>query len=122
MPVVAVIGASANRRKFGNKAVRAYTHAGYTVVPINPFHETIEGIPACATIADAPRGVDLASMYVPPEVGITLLDGLAAAGIREVWLNPGAGSAALVEKAQSLGLTPIQACSIISLGLNPSDF
>ena len=43
MPTVAVIGASADRRKFGNKALRAFRHRGYTVVPINPHERVVEG-------------------------------------------------------------------------------
>jgi uncharacterized protein len=122
MPVVAVIGASTDRRKFGNKAVRAFTQAGYTVVPVNPHHADVEGIPACATIGEAPHAIDMATVYVPPEIGITLLDGIADAGVREVWLNPGAASPALVSRARELGLEPIEACSIVGIGLRPSDF
>ena len=33
---VAVVGASADRTKFGNKAVRAFHDAGWTVFPIHP--------------------------------------------------------------------------------------
>jgi uncharacterized protein len=44
--IVAVIGASSNRRKFGNRAVRAFTQQGYTVVPINPHEREIEGLKA----------------------------------------------------------------------------
>jgi uncharacterized protein len=122
MPVVAVIGASTDRRKFGNKAVRAFAQAGYTVLPINPTHDVVEGEKAYATIEEAPRGVDMVTMYVRPEVGITLLDGIAASGVGEIWLNPGAESPAVVARAQELGLNPIQACSIIGIGQHPSDF
>jgi uncharacterized protein len=122
MPVVAVIGASADRRKFGNKAVRAFAQAGYTVLPVNPAHEVVEGIRAYGSIGEAPRGVDLVTVYVPPEIGITLLDGIAETGATEVWLNPGSESPALLARARALGLTPITACSIIGIGQNPSEF
>ena len=42
--VVAVIGASSNRSKFGNRAVRAFQQQGYTVVPINPHETEVEGL------------------------------------------------------------------------------
>lgn len=122
MPVVAVIGASRDRHKFGNKAVRAYQAAGYTVVPITPRHDEVEGLPAYAAITDVPGPVDLASVYVPAEVGETLLEGIAAKGVGELWINPGAESDALIARARALGLQPIQACSIVGLGLRPSDF
>jgi predicted CoA-binding protein len=122
MKTVAIVGASPNRRKFGNKALRAFRDAGYRVVPITPRHAVVEGEPAFATVMDYPGTIDLASVYVPPEVGETVIEGLAAKGIAEVWLNPGAESDALVARARALGLRPIQACSIIGIGMSPASF
>ena len=67
--VVAVIGASSNRNKFGNRALRAYQQQGYTVVPINPHEAEVEGLKAYASVLDVPGPIDMASFYVPPEVG-----------------------------------------------------
>ena len=122
MKTVAVIGASRDRRKFGNKAVRAYRAAGYNVIPITLNHDEVEGLRAYSSVLDVPQAIDLASFYVHPEVGETLIEQVAKKNIPEVWLNPGAESDALVERARALGLRPIQACSIISLGLSPSQF
>jgi predicted CoA-binding protein len=114
--VVAVVGASSDRRKFGNRAVRAFLSQGYDVRPVNPNEETIEGLTVYPTIGDVPGPVDVVSVYVPPHVGIGLLDGIAAKRPSEVWINPGADSPALVERARALGLSPIVACSMIGLG------
>ena len=62
--IVAVIGASSDRRKFGNKALRAFAHQGYTVVPINPHEREIEGHRAYATVLDVPGTIDMATVYV----------------------------------------------------------
>ena len=35
-PTVAIIGASTDRSKFGNKSVRAHLQQGYEVFPVNP--------------------------------------------------------------------------------------
>ena len=59
MKVVAIIGASRDRRKFGNKAVRAFHRRGYQVVPINPQHDEIEGLTAFASVRDVPAAIDL---------------------------------------------------------------
>jgi predicted CoA-binding protein len=120
--VVAVIGASSNRRKFGNKAVRAYIEQGYTVIPINPHERVIEGLPAYASVLDVPGPIDMASFYVPPAIGERLIDEVAAKQIAEVWLNPGAESDALVARARTLSITPIVACSIMAIGQNPYSF
>jgi predicted CoA-binding protein len=119
--VVAVIGASPDRTKFGNKAVRAFLHQGYTVVPIHPRETEIEGLKAYASILDVPGPVDLASMYLPPHVGERVIEDIAKKGIFEVWLNPGADSPALVARAHELGIKPIVACSIRGIGEDPSD-
>jgi hypothetical protein len=119
--VVAVIGASPDRSKFGNKAVRAFVKQGYTVVPIHPREAEIEGLKAYASILDVPGPVDMASMYLPPSLGEKVIEDIAQKGVSEVWLNPGADSPALVERARALGLTPIVACSIRGVGEDPSD-
>jgi len=116
-----IIGASTNRAKFGNKAVRAYLRQGHTVLPVNPSATTIEGVTAYATIDAVPGPIDRALFYVHPEVGITLLDAIAArADVGEIWLNPGSESEPLIAKAKSLGLMTILACSIIDIGERPA--
>jgi len=122
MPTVAVIGASVNRRKYGNRAVRAFVQQGYHVIPVNPHETMVEGVPAVASLADIHEPIDIITVYVPPEIGIGLIEAIAAAGSKEVWLNPGAESDALVAKARSLGIEPIQACSIMGVGLSPEQF
>jgi predicted CoA-binding protein len=117
--VVAVIGASNNRRKFGNRAVRAYLDQGYTVVPINPHEREVEGLQAYASVLDVPGPIDMASFYVPPEVGETIIGDVARKQIAEVWLNPGAESDELIARARALSIKPIVACSIVAIGRNP---
>src|SRR5436190_23955324 len=109
--VVAVIGASSNRNKFGNRAVRAFQQQGYSVVPINPHEHEIEGLKAYPSVLDVPGPIDLATFYVPPKIGESLIDGVARKGIREIWLNPGSESDTLVARARALQIEPILACS-----------
>ena len=117
--VVAVVGASSNRRKFGNRAVRAFQEQGYTVVPINPHEGEVEGLKAYASVLDVPGTVDMVSLYVPPEIGLQVIEEIARKGIAEVWLNPGAESDALIARARALQIQPIVACSIVAIGANP---
>ena len=117
--VVAVIGASNNRRKFGNRALRAYRDQGYTVVPINPHEQEVEGLKSYASVLDVPGPIDMASFYVPPEIGEEIIGEMARKQIAEVWLNPGAESDELIARAHALSIKPIVACSIVALGRNP---
>jgi hypothetical protein len=104
MPSVAVIGASSDRTKYGNKAVRAYLKHGWTVYPVHPKE----------------KSVDRVALYVPSKVGETLVDDIAAIRPREFFVSPGTESPALIEKAQARGLDPIQACPIVMVGEDPS--
>ena len=114
-----MIGASNDRRKFGNRAVRAYKLRGYTVVPINPHETEVEGLRAYASVLDVPGPIEMASFYVPPEVGERVIEEIARKQIPEVWLNPGAESDALIARARALEIQPIIACSIVALGQDP---
>jgi uncharacterized protein len=120
--VVAVIGASNDRRKFGNKAVRAFARQGYDVKPVNPKAAMVEGLTAYASIVDIPGAIDVVTVYVPPEIGERLLPDIASKHPAELWINPGAESDALLARAQALGLEPVVACSIIGHGENPGAF
>src|SRR3954447_125554 len=117
--VVAVIGASNDRNKFGNRALRAYKEQGFTVVPINPHEAEVEGLKAYRSVVDVPGIIDMASFYVPPDVGLRVMEDVAAKGIAEVWLNPGADSDELIARAKALHIQPIVACSIVAIGQNP---
>jgi hypothetical protein len=120
-PTIAILGASADRAKFGNKAVRAFVARGYTVLPVNPHGGTIEGLTVYRSLAQIPAGrLNRISVYLPPELAVKLLPEIAARGCDELWLNPGSESPAVVAAAQALGLEPIQACSIINIGVDPS--
>jgi acyl-CoA synthetase (NDP forming) len=118
--VVAVIGASSDRSKFGNKAVRAFLHHGDQVVPINPREPEVEGLKAYASVLDVPGPVDLATFYVAPRVGLGLLEDVVKKGIPEAWFNPGADSREVVERARALGLRTVVTCSIIRIGESPA--
>ncbi len=122
MPTVAILGASADRSKFGNKSVRAHQQQGYTVYPVNPKADVIEGLKAFKSLAEVPAGkLDRISVYLPPQVGMVVLPEIAARGCDELWLNPGSDSDELVEAARAKGLNVIQACSIVDVGVSPHD-
>ena len=117
--VVAVVGASSDRSKFGNRAVRAFVRQGYTVIPINPREDQIEGLKVYKTILDVPGPVDMASFYLPPDIGEQVIDDVARKGVGEIWLNPGSESERLIRRARALHIEPIVACSIVSIGEDP---
>src|SRR5689334_23277764 len=116
MKSVAIIGASKDRNKYGNKAVRAFLQQGYKVYPVNLNETEIEGLPVFRSIGDLPGRLDMVSVYLRPEILLTLLPKIAAKGCDELWLNPGAESDEVIAEAERLGLNVIQACSIVGVG------
>ena len=121
-PTVAVLGASQDRRKFGNKAVRAYLEYGMTVLPVNPRETTIEGLAAYPNLEAIAGPLDYVSVYLPPAVGLQMLPAIAAKKPREVWFNPGSESDDLLDAAADLHLRTVVGCSILALGRSPAEF
>jgi predicted CoA-binding protein len=122
MKTVAVIGASTDRGKFGNKAVRAYQQAGWQVYPVNPAGGVVEGVPVYTSLAAVPQPLEVVSVYVPPAVALRLLPEIAAAAPRRVNFNPGADAPEVIDAALAMGLLAVPTCSIVELGYSPSMF
>lgn len=116
---VAVIGASTDPSKYGNKSVRAHLQAGYEVYPVNPKEPTVEGLTAYKSVLDVPVELDRITIYLPPPVGLKVLPDIARKGAKEIFFNPGSESREIFEKAESLGIKPLFACSMVNIGYDP---
>ncbi len=119
---VAVIGASRDRSKFGNKAVRSYLAHGHRVFPVNLHEDEIEGLPVFRSILDVPADLDATLVYVPPHTTRELLPDIARKGPGTLFLNPGSEDERVVARARELGLEPVLACSIVAIGDTPSNY
>lgn len=122
MPSIAIVGASSDRAKFGNKAIRAYVKNGWTVYPLHPKEETIEGLKAYRSVKEIAAPLDRVTLYVSPKIGIGLLEEIAATKPKELFVNPGAESDELMSRAAQLGLNPVFGCAIIDVGESPASF
>jgi predicted CoA-binding protein len=122
MNSIAIVGASSDRKKYGNKALRAFVQGGWKVYPVNISGGTIEGLDVYTSLDEITDKVDRVSMYLPPALGIKMLEQVVRKMPCEFYLNPGSESDELVAAAQALGLEPVQACSIVNIGLRPDMF
>jgi uncharacterized protein len=113
----AVVGASQDRSKYGNKVLRAYQQNDLTVYPINPRAEEVEGLTCYADLNSLPETIHGVSIITPPTVTERLVEEVKAAGIRHIWMQPGAESDRAVERAESLGLNVIAGgpCILVTL-------
>ena len=114
----AVVGASRDRSKYGNKVLRAYQQAGRLVFPVNPAADVIEGHPAYPALDSLPEDVHGVSIITPPATTQLILEDVVRLGIGHVWLQPGAEDARVLARADELGLQVIAGgpCLLVVLG------
>jgi predicted CoA-binding protein len=114
----AVVGASRDRRKYGNKVLRCYLQHGRAVYPVNPHATSVEGQTAFQNLAALPAPVHGVSVITPPDVTERMVEDLPACGARWVWMQPGAESERAVARAAELGLGVIAGgpCLLVALG------
>ena len=89
---IALIGASNDRSKYGNKIYRDLRDKGYNVTPINPKEEKIEGDRAYSSIEEMKELPDIATFVVPPPVAIRIAQNITNLGIKHLWFQPGSES------------------------------
>ena len=89
---IALIGASNDKQKYGNKIYRDLRNKGYNVTPINPKEETIEGDKAYNTIEEMPKLPDIANFVVPPPIAIKIAQNISKLGVKHLWFQPGSES------------------------------
>lgn len=114
----AVVGASADRAKYGNKVLRCYLQHGREVYPVNPRAPEIEGLKSYPSLAALPRPVPAISVITPPATTAQVVRDAHAAGVRHVWMQPGAESEEAVAAAEALGMNVIAGgpCLLVVLG------
>lgn len=114
----AVVGASTNREKYGNKVLRCYMQHGRPVSPIYPRATAVEGLKAFPTLADLPVVPHGVSIITPPAITRGVIDEVIALGIQHVWMQPGAEDAEAIERAREAGVNVIAngPCLLVVLG------
>lgn len=119
----AVVGASTNRQKFGNKVLRCYLQNNKTVYPVNPTEELIEGLPSIKEIADLPKQVDSISIVTPPAITEKIVDQAIKKGIKNIWMQPGAESEPAIKNCQKNQVNVIAngPCVLMELGFVDQD-
>ena len=119
-PAFGVVGASTNRKKYGNKVLRCYLQNGRKAIPVNPNEPEIEGIPCAATISDLPPDALSISMITPPAVTARLVPLALEKGIKNIWMQPGAEHPEAVALCRERGINVIAdgSCVLVVLGYN----
>jgi hypothetical protein len=94
---IALIGASNDPSKFGNRIYRNLRTKGYNIIPINPKENKIEGDKAYASIEMMDKLPDIVNFVVPPQIAIKVAQKAIDLGITHLWFQPGSESNELEE-------------------------
>lgn len=113
-----VVGASVNRNKYGNKVLRCFQQNGYQAIPVNPHEREIEGVACVSSVLDLPDGVTSLSVITPPQVTEKIVALAIQKGIKNIWMQPGAESAAAVQACRDNGINVIAdgSCLLVVIG------
>ena len=114
----AVVGASADRAKYGNKVLRCYAQHGHPVVGVHPREREVEGQPCFPSLRDVPGEPRAVSVVAPPAAARTICEDAVTAGVRHLWFQPGAEDPDAIAYAVENGVEVIAdgACLLVALG------
>lgn len=113
--VWAVVGASENKEKFGWKIYKKLKDKGYTVYPINPNYEMLDGDKCYKNLSELPQTPDVIDMVVAPKHGMSTIKEASELGIKNIWLQPGTYNDELLALIESENLTAVKACVLVAL-------
>jgi predicted CoA-binding protein len=117
----AVVGASQDREKYGNKVLRVYKQNEIDVVPVNPTADEVEDLPAYPDLPSVPGNIDGVSIITPPRVTEQVVKQAIALGIKNIWMQPGAESEAAIDLAKHAGANVIAGGPCILVALHYHD-
>ena len=114
----AVVGASANRDKYGNKVLRCYRQNQHRAIPVNPTATEIEGQGCLPSVDLLPDEVASISIITPPQVTERVVQQAIARGIKNIWMQPGAESEQAVTACRQAGINVIAdgSCVLVVMG------
>lgn len=121
-PSFGVAGASDDKHKYGHKVYACYLQHKHKAFPINPNVETVMGNLAYAKVSAIPEKVDSISIITPPNVTEKVVDDAITAGVKNIWMQPGAESPKAIAKAKEAGLNVISGgpCLLVVMGYRES--
>ncbi len=113
----AVVGATQNPSKYGNKIFKRLQRHGYEVTPINPVYDDVEGVATAASLEDMETPPECVNVVVSPERAKVVVEQTAALGIEYIWFQPGSIDDEVIELAEGKGLKVVyHNCVLVELG------
>lgn len=119
-PEFAVIGASSNRNKYGNKVLRCYKQHHMTVYPVHPSEQEIEGLVVFSSVMELPTEVKSISIITPPPITEEVVEDAIKRGIKNIWMQPGAESEQAIQNCidHQINVIAQGPCILVVLGFH----
>ncbi len=112
--VWAVVGVSADPKKFGYRIFKAMRDAGYKVYGVNPNAQVVDGQTIYPSLQSLPERPEVVDVVVPPAVTEEIVRECARLGLSRVWLQPGAESGAAIRYCREHGIAVVYgACAMV---------
>ena len=99
--LIALIGASNDPSKYGNKILLDLVSKGHNVVPINPKEESVAGLKSFGNINELDEKPLIINFVVPPVVGLEVTKEMVGENYDNFWYQPGAESLEISEYLNS---------------------
>jgi len=112
---VVILGASNNHHRFSYKAFRLLREKGYSIVPVHPAIDAIEGVSVRHSFAEIKEKIHTVTVYVSPANLLKLINALINLKPERVILNPGTESEEVIKALQSAGIRVVRECTLILL-------
>ena len=90
--LIALIGASNDPSKYGNKILLDLVSKGRNVVPVNPKEDTVAGLKSYGSVSELSEKPSIINFVVPPNIGYQLTKDLVESDYDNFWYQPGAES------------------------------
>lgn len=113
-PIWAVVGYSENRRKYGHLVFHDLKKAGYVVFPVNRKGGRSNGLKIYTGVRELPVTPGVVNLVVPPPETLKVVRDCFEAGVKRVWMQPGAESEQAVQWCRDHGLKVVfHACAMV---------
>lgn len=104
---IAVIGASRSGGKFGNMVIKELGEKGYTLYPIHPEADSVDGVKSFRSYAELPKPVSATFIAVAPDKCAAAVKEAHAAGIDRMWIQQMSQSPEAVAYCEQNGIDAV---------------
>lgn len=105
---IAVVGLSRDPGKSAHSVPRTLQAAGFRIIPVNPYADTLLGEKVYRSLLDIPEPVEVVEVFRPSAEAPAIARQAVAVGAKVLWLQLGLTSAEARQIAEEAGLAYVE--------------